>query len=94
MATFWVESEGYVVSHLVLSWKVMKILALHLASYDTMPTEKLKGGSWLLVVVEVHAPLIVFTDISLGVGGLLPFVRDEGILFSSLSDFTLVEKQR
>lgn len=47
-----------------------------------------------MVVVEVHAPLIVFTDISLGVGGLLPFVRDEGILFSSLSDFTLVEKQR
>ena len=70
----------------------MKILALHLASYDTMPTEKLKGGSWLLVVVEVQVPLMVFTDISLGVGGLLPPIRDEGILLSSLSDISLVKK--
>ena len=70
----------------------MKMLALHLASYDTMPTEKLKGSSWLVVVVEVQVPLMVFTDISLGVGDLLPLIRDEGILLSSLSDITLVKK--
>ena len=45
-----------------------------------------------MVVVEVQVPLMVFTDISLGVGGLLPLIRDEGILLSSLSDITLVKK--